>query len=264
MANFGFNADWDFNFLEMLIEQRGDELVHELGVACPCRRNAQLNSLAFDINNRPAAQREFGCEQCGGLGWIYRDAKLLKGLITGVDGGASRQLNEHGYLTPGDCVFSPSLFVREISDFDRFTFTYPVPVGDGQILIRNGGHINDLSSIRTGLESNQDRLWYYAGCVLWCEDTNGTVYQQNVDFSVDEKIITWNSRKPADGVPYTVKYTAFLEWIAYSTPFIRFDNNRSLGQRVALRKIHVAYMNGFKFDTPAKRADQESEFTTKL
>lgn len=255
--------DWDFRLLESLIEQRGDEVIHELGVACPCRQQSQMGSLSYDVNQQPATVRRLDCDQCGGTGWLYRDAKIIKGLVTGVEAGRNRSLMEFGYAVPGDAVFSPSLRTVTMSDFDRITLMYPVPVNDGQVILRNVSRSGDIAMLRTGLSPDQDRLWYQADNVYWCEDENGVLYTQDVDFTVDEKVITWTANRPADGVAYVVKYDAFLEWVVYSTPLTRFDRDRSLAQRVLLRKVHVAFLNDYEFDTATKRQEKEISFTSK-
>lgn len=256
------NIDWDFGNLESLIQSRGDEVIHETGVSCPCRREDSYASTILH-NNNPATQRKYGCEQCGGLGWLWRDAKVIKGLVTSIESGRNRQLLESGYSVPGDAVFSPSLDVGQVHDFDRITFMYAVPVGDGQVIMRNGANLEDNGMLSLGLATNEDRLWYEADCVIWCEDENGVVYQQDSDFKVEEKKIVWIGTSPADGIFYTLKYNAFLEWIIYSTPMTRFDRARTLGQRVLIRKVHVAAQNEFEFDTAAKRQEQELSFTTR-
>lgn len=255
-------TDWDFANLEELIERRGDEVIHERGIACPCRAQDAYGSTILR-ENKPATQRRLDCEQCGGSGWLYRDARLIRGLVTGVEAGRNRQLLEMGYAVPGDATFSPSLKVGQLHDFDRITMLYAVPVDDGQTILRNAARLEDNALLDLGLNSTEDRLWYNAECVEWCEDQDGVVYQQETDFVVEDKKISWSGNRPADGKFYTLKYNAYLEWIVYSTPLTRFDRARSLGQRVLLRKVHVAMINDYEFDTVTKRQAREVAFTTK-
>jgi hypothetical protein len=256
------SVDWDFNSLEEFIQRRGDDVIHETGVSCPCRASDPYGSTILQ-GNKPATQRRLDCSQCGGVGWLYRDAKILKGLVVGVEAGKNRQLLEMGYAVPGDCTFSPSLNADQLLDFDRITFLYSIPVNDGQVILRNAANLSDNAMLQTGLDVLEDRLWYEADCVFWCEDEDGVLYTQDADFSIEGKTLTWNTRRPADGKFYTVKYNAFLEWIVYATPLTRFDRDRKLGQRVLLRKVHVAYQNEHEFETAAKRQEQEVAFTTK-
>lgn len=253
--------DWDFNALESLIEDRGETVVHETGVACPCRAEDAIASATL-TENRPTTRRRYGCEQCGGTGFIYRNAKCVKGLITSVESGRNRELLELGYAVPGDCTFSPSLYATQIQDFDRITLRYPTPVSSGQILMRNAANMGDNAMLNLGLTESQDRLWYEAVCATWCEDENGVLYTQDVDFTLDGKVVEWGGGKaPSHGTFYTIKYNAYLEWVCYATPLTRFDRNRKLGQRVLLRKVHVASLNDYEFDTVEKREERELEFT---
>lgn len=253
-------SDWSFELLEFLIQDRGDEVIHEIAVACPCRGEDHYASLITD-QNRPARKRSLDCDQCDGNGWLYRNARVVKGLVTSVNSG-NRSLIEAGYAEPGDCVFSPSLDIGIISDFDRITFTYPAPLDQGQQIMRNAANMEDNKGLNTRLQVNEDRLWYIPEQCIWCEDQNGVVYQQNLDFVFDKKIIRWIGNKPADGVFYTIKYTAFLEWICYSTPMTRIDRARNLGQKVLLKKVHVAFPND-EASTPSERQEKQITFTTR-
>lgn len=255
-------VDWDFANLEQLIVDRGDRVIHEKGISCPCRSQDAYGSTILR-ENKPSTQRKLDCQQCGGIGWLYRDAGLIKGLITSVESGRNRKLIEAGYAIPGDCVFSPSLKFGQVHDFDRITMLYAAPVGDGQVLLRNAARLAENGLLNLGLSDAEDRLWYEADCVEWCEDEDGTVYTQSVDFRIDGKKIIWVGSKPADGKFYTIKYNAYLQWIIYATPLTRFDRDRKLGQRVLLRKVHVAEINDYKFDTAENRQEQEIAFTTK-
>jgi hypothetical protein len=254
--------DWDFAGLESLITDRGDEVIHELGVACTCRVDNAFGS-AVEHQGRAASRRKINCQACGGTGWIYRNAQVIKGIVTSVDTGRGRKLLEMGYAVPGDCTFSPSLRGPTISDFDRITFKYAIPVSDGQTIVRNAAKIQDNQLVDASLTTLQDKLWYNASCSFWCEDEDGIVYKEDTDFVLSGKRITWGATRPADGTTYTVKYDAYMEWIVYSSPATRFDTDRTLGQRVMLRKWHVAYLNDFKFETPDSRKQAEIEFTTK-
>ena len=256
------SLDWDFDGLESLIEDRGDEVIHETGVSCTCRVDNSYGSVT-EHQGRPASARKIHCPHCNGTGWIYRNSQVIRGLVTSVDTGRNRKLVEMGYAVPGDCTFSPSLTGPVISDFDRITFLYPIPTSDGQTIVRNAAHLGDNQVVSTKLSNTQDKLWYNAESSFWCEDEDGVVYTEGTDFSLDGKRINWFANRPADGKTYTIKYNAFLEWIVYSSPATRFDQDRSLGQRVMLRKWHVAYVNDFDFESPTSRHAEEVSFTTK-
>lgn len=257
--------DWSFNNLEELIESRGDDVIHETGVTCPTCSAGDTYGSTILAEGKPlqGVGGSLSCNHCYGIGWIYRDPKVIRGLVTSVQSGQNKTLVESGWAVPGDSVFSPSLNVPPLGDFDKITMTYPVPVGSGQTIIRNAGNMGINQMLSTGLNPSQDRLWYYPSCVTYCVDQRGETYTQDVDFILDEKIIVWGTRRPKDGEVYTIKYMACLEWIVFSSPFTRFDNDRSLGQKVVLRKAHTAFVNAHPVDTPASRLEEAKEFSTR-
>jgi len=256
-------TDWDYAKLEELIQARGDDVIIETGIACSCRRNDSIASLTTK-ESQPTTLRELNCSICQGDGYIYRNGRCIKGLLTSVQAGPNRKLLEGGYAVIGDAVFSPSLKAGHIGDFDRITLTVSDSVGDGQNILRNAAYLYESATKDIGVEPNEDRLWYMADCALWCEDENGVVYTQNSDFILEDKLIRWLANKPDDGVFYTLKYTAYLEWIVYNTPLLRVDSGTSLAQKVLIRKKHVAFGSGSKADTPAKRQAEEGTFTTRV
>lgn len=256
------NVDFDFARLEELIAARGDEVILETAVACTCR-NGDLHSALILREGRPANQRSLSCPQCQGDGFLYRNARRVKGLITGIDAGRNRKLLEIGYAVPGDAVFSPSLRAGLITDFDKITICGPSPVNEGQVIRRAGHTFEDNAQYVTDLADNEDRLWYRPACSIWCEDENGVVYTEGSDFDFSAKKIVWGGSQPEPGVLFTVKYTAYLEWVAYSTPFARIDNGRSLGQRALIRKKHVTYTTDSPLDSPSHREQKEVDFTTR-
>lgn len=257
------NIDWDFDKLEELIEARGDLVIVETGVACTCQKTDHLAGLSMDAF-QPTTMEDIYCNICQGDGFIFRNARTVKGLVTSIQAGPNRKLIELGYAVAGDAVFSPSLRVGPLSDFDRVTFLYPDFVGAGQVIKRNAAGLSDLGNWRLDLNPNEDRLYYQAACALWCEDENNVVYQQEADFKLEDKVIKWVGNTPADGVFYTLKYNAYLEWIVYNTPHLRIDRNRSLAQRVLIRKKHVAFSNGSFADTPAKREAEQEAVTSQV
>lgn len=251
--------DWSFSRLEELIESRGDTVIHETGSACPVCQVHDVYGSTILRDGVPAtiSSGRINCPRCYGVGWIYRNPQSILGLVTSVQSGANKTLIENGWAVPGDAVFSPSLNELPLSDFDRITMCHPVPVGAGETIIRGSANMEDNAGLDTGLTENQDRLWYIPECTIWCEDEDGVAYTQDVDFTFDEKIINWTTG-PAIGKVYVLKYFAYPEWIVFASPFTRFDNNRSLGQKVLIRKSHVAFVNAHEVDTPAKR---EEEYT---
>lgn len=255
--------DWDMPLLEELITARGEEVIIETGMACTCRNGDHYASM-IERDGKPASQRILGCPKCHGLGVAYRDGRIVRGLVTSLDPGRNKQLFESGYAIPGDAVFSPSMNASRLADFDRITAVFPEPVGDGQVIMRGAASLEENATLVTDLADNEDRLWYEAAEAIWCEDSNGVLYEQGVDYVFEAKRLIWIGNRPDKGVLYTVKYTAYLEWIVYATPFSRIDTNRDLGQRVLIRKKHVAMVNEDPGSTAASRKEAEARFTTNV
>ncbi len=254
--------DWDFPALEEFIQDRGDRVTLELGIPCTCQNGSPYGFLVQN-NGSPASTKKYNCTTCQGDGFLYRNAREITGLLTSVNAGPNRRLIESGYAVPGDCVFSPSFDVGEISDFDRITLHNSTPVSEGQVIIRNIANFKENRQLKFNVESDCDQLWYLADKAYHCEDEHGVVYIQNADFVFEGKKIKWIGNRPKDKTVYSIKYSAFLEWIAYASPFNRFDRNRTLAQKVLLRKKHVFIAQGSTADTVEKRKEEEIVFTTK-
>lgn len=256
------NIDWDFELLQELFDARGSSVIHETGVACTCR-NEDAYAGMIEVDGAPASVRSLSCSKCQGDGYIYRNARIIRGLITAVQSGKNRQLIDAGYANPGDAIFSPDFEAGLISDFDKITFLAAVPLHEGQVILRNAANIKENKMLETDLTPDEDRLWYMADCALWCEDYNGVIYEQNVDFVLEDRKIRWMGNRPNDKVLYTLKYIGFPEWIVYNTPMARVDRDRSLAQKVVLQKKHVAFNTGSFNDTPVKRQADQVIFTTR-
>lgn len=257
-------GDWDFGLLEEFIQTRSDLVIWEKAIAAPERNDDHYASQLL-IEQRRGNRPDMSQAHDGGTGWRYRDAQMVRGLITGIEVGRNKQLLEMGYAIPGDSVFSPSLDIGLIGDFDKLTFTVPAVVDDGQTIVRNAANMDTNAGLNHDIETYEDRIWYIPANPIWCEDVYGIVYTYGTDYTFDtrKKRIVWQGAKsPDNGVSYTLKYTAFLEWIAYATPFHRYDQGRNLGQRVLLRKHHVHNVRNF-LDTPAKRMEEEAAFTSR-
>jgi hypothetical protein len=186
-------------------------------------------------------RKRFGCTICGGYGYIYRNPRPLIGMVTSIR--QNKAQLEAGWAVPGDAVLSvkPDYV---ISAGDLVTFTWPQPIGDGQVLVRGAAAVNDNQTRKTGLADNEDRLWYSAISSIYCEDEDGHVYSSTADFELNgSKILKWVGSQPLKGRAYTLKYNAYLEWVAFMPPDVRRDQDRDLGTRVAIRKRHVALIN---------------------
>lgn len=235
----GSGVDWNFPLTEGLINNRGEDLLHEIGLRCTCNLE---DTMAGQINQTHVPRRRtlVNCHRCGGEGYVFRDPRKIVAMITSIS--ENRERLEGGWAEPGDCIMS----VRpgyQITSGDLITFTWGQPISGGQVIVRGAGTASENIERTTNLAANEDRLWYCATDAIWCEDEDGTVYEDG-NFKLDgSRIITWLGNQPAVGKKYTVKYNAYLEWIAFQPPNIRRDRNRDLGARVMLRKRHVALLN---------------------
>ena len=234
------STDWDLNLLESLIVDRGDKVVVETGMACPACRNEDPLAVNVTLDNRPAYIRSMYCPACFGNGYIYRNTRIVNGLVTATRPG-DHKLTEVGYDSSGECVFSPSLSADFIGAGDRIIFTNPSDVDKGQLIIRGIANAGDNVNYKTDLNTNEDRLWYMADSVQWCEDSNGVVYYPGADFKTEGNRILWIN-SPEIGTTYVVKYRAYLEWLVTFSPMERFDRGRNLAQKVSLKRKHVVLL----------------------
>jgi len=223
----GLGVTWSDNFRmqDGLIANRGQVLIHELGVQCTC------NTAGGTYEPVSGAGSGLGCGKCEN-GILYRKPRQIMGLISGIS--ANKQLMETGFVNPGDCVLSVSPNLpKPPSDFDKITFTWDENVSGGQVIIR--GEALDRNKT---LSPNEDLLYYQASKAIYCEDETGKEYFQNSDFSFEGRKIVWH-HPPADRIRYTIKYKAYLEWLIYDSPMTRRDQDRDLGYRIILRKKHM-------------------------
>lgn len=252
----GSGVDWNFPQTEGLINNRGEDIIHETGMRCTC--NVE-DTMAGMIQQPHVSRRHrtVGCPVCNGDGFIWRNARKTVALITNIS--ERRERMEAGWAEPGDCIMS----VRpgyQVTAGDMITFTWGQPLADGQVIIRGAGTASENSARNTHLAANEDRLWYCASDAIWCEDQDGHTYKDG-DFRLDSsKVITWLGNQPAVGKRYVLKYNAYLEWVAFMPPNVRRDRNRDLGARVALRKRHVVLLN----DDPRLRVGDRVPFCARL
>lgn len=246
----GIDFQDGLRFQDELVAGRGEILVLETTIACPkCRSGDSEDPLLGNMN----------CESCSGDGYLFRNPRYVQALITGIN--LTRDLAEAGWVIPGDCLMSPAPSLRpQVADFDKVTFTWPQPVGDGQIIVRGAAYRRqrERGSSRT-LTADEDVLHYQGANAIHVEDEDENEYYQDADFVFDKKVIRWlnSGNQPTIRSRYVVKYEAYLEWIAFNPPQERRDQGRNLGPRVVLRKRHVALnRNDPKADTGADKADK--------
>lgn len=233
-------------------------MIHEIGLRCTCNPE-DLHAGQVKHGSHVLRRRsKFRCEICGGEGYVYRQPRKIVALLTSVR--QQRSQLDAGWAVPGDGIVSVKPDVV-LSGGDLLTYTWPEIVPDGQVIIRGAAHINDNKTRKTLLETNEDRLLYNGVASIHCEDENGVVYNSGADFILDgSKIIRWVGSKPRAKTVYTLKYTAYLEWVVFFPPDIRRDRDRDLGQRIAIRKRHVALAN----DDPSGAPGDKVPFCERL
>jgi hypothetical protein len=246
-------ADFTPGLQQSLIDDRGSEMLHEVAISCTCR---VADTAAGLVNDGKENRRDPFCQRCRTDGWLYRAPQLVVGLATSIR--QQRNILDAGIAQPGDMQFSPSLqspdcqiAYRSIGAWDRLTATWAQPLDDGHVLVRAAAQQLPVPS---GLMPNEDRLWYEPAEAIWCEDEDGKQYAVNSDFELGPgKIIRWIGRAPAAHKRYTIKYSAYFEWIVFAPPQERRDRDQNMGQLVFLRKRHVAFVNDSPMALPEDR-----------
>jgi hypothetical protein len=186
----------------------------------------------------------------------------MRGLATSI----RQQKNVHdvGLAQPGDMQFSvvPSELTtscgtsaRRIARGDKFTATWPQPLDDGQTIVRGAATMGENKRFANNVSDDEDRLWYEPASALWCEDEDGQSYNEDTDFILGPgRVIKWVGAKPDVGKKYTLKFTAYFEWLVFMPPQDRVDrDNRDLGPLIMLRRRHVAFINDNPFITDDDR-----------
>ena len=237
----GLGVNWSENFRmqDGLISNRGQVVIHEIGLTCTCRPGGIGEAVV-------GGSGKLACSKCEN-GILYREPLQIMGLISSIS--SNRQLVETGFINPGDCVISISPNIKTApSDFDKITFTWPENVGDGQVIVRG-----EASEPPYNLAANADLLHYQGAEGVYCEDEDGRTYEWNSDFYFEGRKIIWLN-PPEIRKRYTIKYKAYLEWIVYDSPMSRRDRDKDLGFRVVLRKKHLVNLRDNVEGNPMDKA----------
>lgn len=265
--NIGLGVDFQPGLQSGLVQNRGADMIHEIGVACPkCRNEDVFSGLRDDGKQR---RRSPYCKRCGGDGWLFRDGILTRGLAVGIR--QQKNIHDVGLAQPGDMVFSvdPGFFGgcgqdgRRVSRDDKFTSTWSQPLDDGQTIVRGAATLGENKDLREPVDDSEDRLWYEPESALWCEDEDGTVYKQDADFVLGPgRVIKWVGNQPLKGTKYTLKYNAYFEWLVFAPPQERRDrDNKDLGPLVFLRRRHIAFVNDSSVVTEDDRQSLKSRIS---
>ena len=237
----GLGVNWSDNFRmqDGLIANRGQVVIHEIGLSCTCRSGNRGEPII-------GGSSKLNCTRCEN-GILYREPLQIMGLVSSIS--SHRELIDTGFINPGDCVLSISPNIKTPpSDFDKITFTWSENIGDGQVIIRG-----ESAESMFDLAPNEDLLHYQGSESIYCEDEDGNVYEQYGDFVFEGRKIVW-SNPPEIRKRYTIKYKAYLEWLVYDSPMSRRDRDTDLGYRVSLRKKHLVNLRDPINDEPMDKA----------
>lgn len=200
--------------IDTFVSEEGEEVRHLVGIRCFC--------------HGADGQPDPNCTAHENGGWLYVDEKTITGLVTDIT--QRRELMETGVFQPGDCIFSP-LSSDTISEGDKIIFTWPLPYGQGDALVRGAGA--------------SDTLYYEGVSNIFCIDEDKVKYLEGTDFKLSGKTIVWQwtgkvgGAKPAASKRYSIKYKAFIEWLVFVPPVERISHGEDLGSKVMLRKKHL-------------------------
>lgn len=180
-----------------------------------------------------ASRADPNCRACKGTGFWYDAAKRIQGLVTGLS--SQRMLLESGIAIPGDLIFSSEMLSSDvITDYDKIVLSWDGAPHEGDLLKRGEDDTDFLIYSATDIRS-----------VTRTDPDTGiiTTYVAGTDYShtSGSDVITWLSptRPPTDAV-YSVKYLAIFEWLCFQPPAQRYERGTPLGNRVLLRKKHMA------------------------
>ena len=212
------------------IARHGERVKHAIAIKCP-----------YGFSDDPN-RHDIRCQHCGGKGYIWIEEKTIIAGVTDVH--EQKQLVQLGLAIPGDAILMPRTFERPITDWDRITFTWPMPY-EGELITRNED------------TSKPDKLYYEPGVYrgkksyeCHAVDMNAAIpatsfsyigkYLEGVDYTIAHRTLSWlPNRGPSPGDQYSIKYQALSEWIVFAPPTPRYERGVNLGQRVVLRKKHL-------------------------
>jgi hypothetical protein len=193
----------------------GEQVRHLVGIRCWC--------------HGADGQPDPNCIQHENGGWLFVNEQLITGLVSGIE--YRKELMQTGVFMPGDCLFSPTSDVT-VSEGDKIIFTWALPYGPGDAMQRGNG--------------DADRLYYAAASAIYCQDEHRHIWNEGVDFRFVGNTIEWRwpdkptaGGRPATGCRYTIKYKAFIEWLAFAPPVPRISHGSEVGDKVMLRKKHL-------------------------
>lgn len=213
------NSLHDTQAQRRLTRELGEYITHYPVIVCSCARE--------QADGHPLPT----CQVCGGSGRAYGHGRRVRGLVAALNS-ADRALLASGLAMPGDMTFSPEVLPvgqLVISDYDVLRLSYGQSY-EGDSLIRGDDQLSyhpaTIRQVEQHLSHSGGRVWYVEGA----------------DFTIEGRRVVWAAgRGPAMGDAYAVRYDAIYDWVVYPGVTVqRVDRGTGLGQRVLLRKRHLA------------------------
>lgn len=222
------NSSFNLSEFQDNIRKHGETVDYYRGMKCTCTL-LQTGTSYGDPN-----RADPNCAACHGYGYVWIPSGQIRGLVSSIS--QEKELIQAGIAGPGDMVFSPDLRVT-LSDWDKIKLRWSDGIPwEGQLIQRSSETTDDAMYEMVSVPEG--------GCIS-VDPTTGdiTTYEVGVDFNFSGKTIMWglSSNQPAPNSYYSIKYNASLDWIAFVPPEPRRERGTNLGQKVVLRKKHMAF-----------------------
>ena len=117
-SNRGLGIDFNFDNQDGLINNRGETLIHEVGLRCVCNQEDVFSGMVTHGAHTQRKRRMLGCDLCSGFGYIYCEPVTLIGLVTGIR--ETKSQLEAGWAVPGDSIITVKMGTQ-ISGGDQIT-----------------------------------------------------------------------------------------------------------------------------------------------
>lgn len=174
------------------------------------------------------------CLVCSGTGTFYANPSYITAALSAASN--TKILMDFGVALPGDIIMSlrPMDDVL-IADRDQVKFTWETGESyEGELAKRGAASsdklIYDALSLDAVTQSDPD----WGTVTSFLEITDYTHASQS-------DTLTWLSgRGPAQGSTYSVRYRPRFSYLCFTPPAERRERGTSLGQRVLLRRKHIA------------------------
>lgn len=211
------NSPHDLLSQRRLTRDRGEYVTHFPMQPCSCTGTSDKGQ------PRPT------CRVCAGTGRVYSTGRQLKGLVASINT-QDKALLQAGLAMPGDMTFSPDVAPTiPLHDYDMVQLSYSFPY-EGDIIVRGTDTLRYSPAQITSVQQHNPH-------------TGQVIIYSAAEYHIDGMRLVWQSgHGPPSGTAYSVRYEAIIDWIVYpGVTLPRIDRGTGLGQRVLLRKRHLAF-----------------------